>query len=287
MAVTKAILPVAGMGTRFLPATKSVPKEMLPLVDKPLIQYAVEEALASGIKEIILITAKGKQAIEDHFDRSLGLELLLEGKEDAKRLSMVREISDLLEVVSIRQKNPRGLGHAIALAQSLLGREPFAVMLPDDIYHTTGRPALGQLLDVYEERGQSVMAVEEVAPAAVSSYGIVSPKESAGDVRTVTSMVEKPAPDKAPSNLAITGRYVFTPDIFDYLEKTRPDAKGEIQLTAAMNAMLEKGPMFGVAVDGVRYDAGDKLGYLKATVEYAMRHEELGDDFTAYLKTLR
>ncbi|MBF0171640.1 MAG: UTP--glucose-1-phosphate uridylyltransferase, partial [Nitrospinae bacterium] len=236
MAVTKAILPVAGMGTRFLPATKSVPKEMLPLVDKPLIQYAVEEALASGIKEIILITAKGKQAIEDHFDRSLGLELLLEGKEDAKRLAMVREITDLLEVVSIRQKKPHGLGHAIALARDLFGPEPFAVMLPDDIYHAPHRPALRQLLDVFEERGQSVMAVEEVPRSAVSSYGIVAATEATGTVRTVTSMVEKPAPEDAPSNLAITGRYVFSPELFDYLARTAPDAKGEIQLTAAMNA---------------------------------------------------
>lgn len=290
MKVTKAVLPVAGMGTRFLPATKAVPKEMLPLVDKPLIQYAVEEAIASGITEIVLVTAKGKQAIEDHFDRSLELELMLKGKDDLQRLTMVKEITDLLEVVSVRQKNPRGLGHAISLARDLLGNEPFAVMLPDDIVYTRPgeRPVLRQLLDVFAEKEgrSSVFAVEEVPDEQVSSYGVVACDETSGVVRTVTRLVEKPPPALAPSNLAIIGRYVFTPDIFDYIERTTPDQKGEVQVTDAMNAMLEKGPMFGVTFTGTRYDAGDKLGFLKATVEYALRHEELGAGFAEYLKQL-
>ena len=286
--IRKAVFPAAGFGTRFLPATKASPKEMLPLVDKPLIQYVVEEAMEAGITEMIMITGRNKHSIEDHFDRSVELELLLESKGDTGKLEMVRKISEMCEFCYIRQKEPRGLGHAILRAREFVGDEPFAVLLGDDIIHSPGRPVIGQLIEAFEEKQAPVIAVEEVPMENVSSYGVIDPvDDTEGALRQIRSMVEKPPAGAAPSNLAIIGRYILTPELFDFIEATEPDAKGEIQLTTALNHQLKKTPAYALEFTGKRYDAGDKLGFLIATVEYALRSENLGDKFREYLKNMK
>jgi UTP--glucose-1-phosphate uridylyltransferase len=284
--VRKAVFPAAGLGTRFLPATKSSPKEMLPLVDKPLIQYVVEEAVASGIESVIIVTGRGKSAIEDHFDVSFELEALLRerGREDDLRL--VREISDMARVSYVRQREALGLGHAILQARDLVGDEPFAVMLSDDIIDSK-TPALGQLLDVYEKYDAPVLATMEVEGEAISRFGAIDVEEVSAGVFRIKDMVEKPPLAQAPSNLAIIGRYVLTPDIFDEITNTAPGAIGEIQITDAMRALLKKRDFYAVRFEGTRYDAGDKLGFLIATVELALKHQDLAPEFREYLKSLR
>lgn len=289
--VRKAVFPAAGLGTRFLPATKAQPKEMLPVVDKPLIQYGVEEALHSGVPNIIIVTGRNKSSIEDHFDVSFELEHALEAKEKRELLAIVRNVSDLINVAYVRQKEALGLGHAVLRARELVAAEPFAVVLSDDVIEAE-IPCLRQLLDVYEFYGASVLALMEVPPESVASYGIVDaePEEHNGTsdrLFRVRSLVEKPAPDKAPSRLAIIGRYVLTPEIFDSLEKIEPGAGGEIQLTDALRHLLRNRPIYGLKFDGTRYDAGDKLGFLKATVEFALKRQDLGEPFRDYLKSLR
>jgi UTP--glucose-1-phosphate uridylyltransferase len=284
--VRKAVFPAAGLGTRFLPATKASPKEMLPLVDKPLIQYVVEEAVASGIDSVIIVTGRGKSAIEDHFDVSFELEALLRerGKEDDLR--QVREITDMARVSYVRQREALGLGHAILQARDLVGDEPFAVMLSDDIIDSK-TPALKQLLDVYEKYDAPVLATMEVEGEAISRFGALDVEEVEDRVYRIKDMVEKPPLAKAPSNLAIIGRYVLTPDIFDEIENTTPGAIGEIQITDAMRALLKKRDFYAVRFEGKRYDAGDKLGFLIATVELALKHSELAPEFREYLRSLK
>jgi UTP--glucose-1-phosphate uridylyltransferase len=284
--VRKAVFPAAGLGTRFLPATKASPKEMLPLVDKPLIQYVVEEAVASGIDSVIIITGRGKSAIEDHFDVSFELEALLRerGKEDDLR--QVREITDMARVSYVRQREALGLGHAILQARDLVGDEPFAVMLSDDIIDSK-TPALKQLLEVYEKYDAPVLATMEVKGEAISRFGALDVEEVADGVYRIKDMVEKPLLAKAPSNLAIIGRYVLTPDIFDEIENTTPGAIGEIQITDAMRGLLKKRDFYAVRFEGTRYDAGDKLGFLIATVELALKHGELAPEFREYLRSLK
>jgi len=283
--IRKAVFPAAGLGTRFLPATKALPKEMLPLVDKPLIQYAVEEARDSGLAQILLVTGRGKNAIEDHFDVSFELETLLgvRGKEDL--LAEVQEISQMIEVAYVRQKQALGLGHAILQARELVGDEPFAVLLADDVI-AAERPALRQMIEVFEERGNPVLALCEVPRRDTAMYGIVSGRKLEGRLTEVTGMVEKPAPENAPSNQAIIGRYILTPDIFEILADTPPDHRGEIQITDALKTLLGRRPIDGYAFEGKRYDAGDKLGFLKATVELALKREDLGAPFREYLAGL-
>jgi UTP--glucose-1-phosphate uridylyltransferase len=283
--VRKAVFPAAGLGTRFLPATKASPKEMLPLVDKPLIQYVVEEAVASGIDSVIIVTGRGKSAIEDHFDVSFELEAVLRerGREDDLRL--VRQISDMVRVSYVRQREALGLGHAILQARDLVGNEPFAVMLSDDIIDSE-TPALKQLLDVYEKYDAPVLATMEVEGEAISRFGAVDVDEVGEGVYRIKDMVEKPPFASAPSNLAIIGRYVLTPDIFAEIEATKPGAIGEIQITDAMRRLLKKRDFYAVRFEGTRYDAGDKLGFLIATVEFALKHSELAPEFRAYLKSL-
>lgn len=285
--VKKAVLPVAGMGTRFLPATKSSPKEMLALVDKPVIQYVVEEAIASGIEQIIMITGRGKNAIEDHFDRSVELEQLLESKNKKEELEQVRKISEMCDFCYIRQKEPLGLGHAILRARNLVGDEPFAVLLGDDLVHNEGTPALKQLIDVHEKTGGSVVALEKVDMKEIFRYGVADTEWIKGAVCKVKGLVEKPEPDKAPSNLAVIGRYIFTPALFELLEKVEPDKSGEIQLTAGMNSLCAVEELYGCMFEGKRYDAGNRLGFLIATVEYALRRGDLGGDFRRYLSGLK
>jgi len=284
--VRKAVFPAAGLGTRFLPATKASPKEMLPLVDKPLIQYVVEEAVASGIDSVIIVTGRGKSAIEDHFDVSFELEALLRerGKEDDLR--QVREITDMARVSYVRQREALGLGHAILQARDLVGDEPFAVMLSDDIIDSK-TPALKQLLDVYEKYDAPVLATMEVKGEAISRFGALDVEEVADGVYRIKDMVEKPPLANAPSNLAIIGRYVLTPDIFDEIENTTPGAIGEIQITDAMRGLLKKRDFYAVRFEGTRYDAGDKLGFLIATVELGLKHGELAPEFRQYLRSLK
>lgn len=284
--IRKAVFPAAGLGTRFLPATKASPKEMLPLVDKPLIQYVVEEAVASGIESVIIITGRGKSAIEDHFDVSFELEALLRerGKED--ELREVRQISDMVRISYVRQREALGLGHAIAQARDLVGDEPFAVMLSDDIIDSK-TPALQQLVEVYEKYDAPVVATMHVAGEAISRFGVLDVEEVEDRVYRVKDMVEKPTPADAPSDLAIIGRYVLTPDIFDEIEKTRAGAIGEIQITDAMRSLLRKRDFYAVRFEGTRYDAGDKLGFLIATVEFALKHADLAPDFRKYLGSLK
>jgi UTP--glucose-1-phosphate uridylyltransferase len=284
--VRKAVFPAAGLGTRFLPATKASPKEMLPLVDKPLIQYVVEEAVASGIESIIIVTGRGKSAIEDHFDVSFELEKLLEERGKQAELKAMRAISSMARVSYVRQQEALGLGHAILQARDLVGDEPFAVMLSDDIIDSK-TPALRQLLDVYEKYDAPVLATFEVEGEAISRFGALDVEEIEDGVYKVRDMVEKPAFADAPSNLAIIGRYVLTPDIFDEIETTRPGAIGEIQITDAMRALLKKRPFYAVRFEGTRHDAGDKLGFLIATVEFALQHSELAPEFREYLKSLK
>ncbi len=288
--VRKAVFPAAGLGTRFLPATKAQPKEMLPLVDKPLIQYAVEEAIHSGIRDILIITGRGKSAIEDHFDVNFELEHLLESRNKKDLLAIVREISDMIEVAYVRQREALGLGHAVLRAREVVGNEPFAVVLSDDVIDAKV-PCLRQLLDVYEFFGASVLALMEVPPENISSYGVVDaePVEHNGSrdrLYRVRNLVEKPTREEAPSNLAIIGRYVLTPEIFDSIEATGPGTLGEIQLTDGLKQLLCNRPIYGYRFEGKRYDAGDKLGFLKATVEFALQREDLGGAFREYLKSL-
>ena len=288
--VRKAVFPAAGLGTRFLPATKAQPKEMLPVVDKPLIQYGVEEAMHSGIQNIIIVTGRGKSSIEDHFDVSFELEQLLESKNKGDMLSMVRGISDMIDISYVRQKEALGLGHAVLRAKELVGHEPFAVILSDDII-ASETPCVRQLLDVYEYYGASVLALMEVPKEQISAYGVVDAELIADNGRQnrlfrIRNMVEKPKAADAPSNLAIIGRYVLTPEIFACIENIQPGSGGEIQLTDALKYMLRNRPIYGLKFEGKRYDAGDKLGFLKATVEFALNRHDLGQDFREYLKTV-
>jgi len=289
--VRKAVLPAAGLGTRFLPATKAQPKEMLPVVDKPLIQYAVEECIASGIENIIIVTGRGKNAIEDHFDFAPELERFLESKGKADLAQMVRDISNMTHFSYIRQKEALGLGHAVLTAKELVGDEPFAVLLGDVII-TGAKPATRQLVEVYEATGIGAIAVEEVPREQVYLYGIVSTEPAAqppwGDrLMRIRDVVEKPKPQDAPSNLSVTGRYLLPPEIFDCLERTPPGRGGEIQLSDAMRLLASEGGLWAYRYEGKSYDAGDKLGFLKATVEMALENSELGTDFRAYLRSLK
>ena len=288
--VRKAVFPAAGLGTRFLPATKAQPKEMLPLVDKPLIQYGVEEAMHSGIQNIIIVTGRGKTAIEDHFDVSFELEHLLESRGKKDLLATVRNVSDMIDVSYVRQKEALGLGHAVLRARELVGPEPFAVILSDDVIDSDV-PAMRQLLDVYEFYGASVVALMEVPNDQISAYGVVdadpmSHNGSKNRLYRIRNMVEKPKASEAPSNLAIIGRYILTPEIFDSIDAIEPGSGGEIQLTDALKHLLRSRPIYGYRFEGTRYDAGDKLGFLKATVEFALKRHDLGEQFRTYLKGL-
>lgn len=283
MKVRKAIFPVAGLGTRFLPATKSSPKEMLPLIDKPLVQYVVEEAVAAGIEQIIFVTGRTKRAIEDHFDSSPELENHLAEKGKDATLQTVRELSDMVDIFYVRQKKALGLGHAILCARDFIGNEPFAVLLGDDIIDAS-TPCLKQLLDVYEHYKGSVLALEQVPREQISSYGCVAVNRITERVVEVTDMIEKPRPEEAPSNLAIIGRYLLTPAIFPILERQQPGQGGEIQLTDAIKRLSQDEAVYGCLFEGLRHDCGDKLGFLKATVDLALKREEFRDEFTAYLR---
>ena len=285
--IRKAIIPAAGLGTRFLPATKAQPKEMLPIVDKPTIQYIIEEAVASGIEEILIITGRSKKCIEDHFDKSVELELELEKSGKEEMLKMVRDISDMVDIHFIRQKEPKGLGHAISCAKTFVGNEPFAVLLGDDIVYNEGKPCLKQLIDCYDEYNTSVLGVQTVEAKDVNKYGIVNGIHIEDRVYKVKGLVEKPAVEEAPSNVAILGRYIITPRIFKILEETKPGKGGEIQLTDALLNLISEEDMYAYDFEGTRYDVGDKLGFLKATVEYALRREDLRDGFIEYLNTLK
>jgi len=289
--VRKAVFPAAGLGTRFLPATKAQPKEMLPIVDKPIIQYGVEEAIRSGIQNMIIVTGRGKTAIEDHFDVSFELEYLLESRGKKELLQIVHNISDMINVSYVRQREALGLGHAVFRALELVGDEPFAVVLADDVIEAQ-TPCLRQLLDIYSFFGAPVLAVMEVPPESISSYGCIDAEPvthngSADRVYRIRDLVEKPSPKEAPSNLAIIGRYVLTPEIFGSLQAIDPGSGGEIQLTDALRHLLHSGPIYAYRFEGTRYDAGDKLGFLKATVEYALRRQDLGCAFREYLKSLK
>ena len=282
MTVRKAIIPAAGLGTRFLPATKAQPKEMLPIVDKPTIQYIIEEAIASGIEDILIITGRNKRAIEDHFDRSIELEmeLLQKGKEEL--LSQIKDISEMVNIHYIRQKEPKGLGHAVLCAKSFIGNEPFAVLLGDDIVDSK-TPCLKQLIDVYDEYKTTVLGVQAVPDTDVNKYGIVDGKYIEDSVYKVKNLVEKPPVEQAPSNVAILGRYIIRPEIFEILENTKPGAGGEIQLTDALRELLKQQAMYAYHFEGNRYDVGDKLGFLKATVEFTLQREDLREDFLRYM----
>lgn len=285
--IRKAVIPAAGYGTRFLPATKATPKEMLPIVDKPTIQYIVEEALASGIEEILIISGHAKRAIEDHFDSAPALEMELEKKGKTELLKLVRDIG-AIKIHYIRQQQMRGLGDAILCARAFVQDEPFAVLLGDDVvYNGEGRPALKQLIDVYNETGSSVLGCQTVPEEKVSSYGIIK-GEPTDDARTmrVLDMVEKPAVEDAPSRMAVLGRYIITPAIFDILAHTLPGKGGEVQLTDALQVLADRQPVYAYDFEGTRYDLGDKLGFLKATVEFALRRKDLGEAFRAYLTEL-
>jgi len=287
--VRKAVFPAAGLGTRFLPATKAQPKEMLPLVDKPIIQYGVEEAVAAGCDQIIIITGRGKSAIEDHFDVSYELETMLEQKGKTELLKIVRQISDMIYVSYVRQKEALGLGHAILTARELVGNEPFAALLADDVIDASV-PVLKQLIDVFNEKQSSVIAIQPVDGPMISSYGVIKGKEvdgTGGKLFEVQDLVEKPKQQDAPSNLAVIGRYVLTPTVFDTLSNITPGAGGELQLTDGLRALLKKEKMYACVYEGRRHDTGDKLGFLKATVEFALKREDLGGAFRDYLKTLK
>ena len=285
MRIRKAVLPAAGLGTRFLPATKAQPKEMLPIVDKPTIQYVVEEAAASGIEDIIIVTGRGKNAIEDHFDRSLELEIALERKGKDGQLKEIQRISELASFCYVRQKEPLGLGHAILVTRALVGNEPFAVLLGDDIIDAEV-PCLRQMISVFDKYRSSIIAVQQVPREETSSYGIIDHKPVEDSVYRIEDLVEKPTPDTAPSDLAIIGRYILTPEIFDALEQTLPDEGGEIQLTNGLRILLRTQAIYGLAFRGRRYDAGSKLGFLKATVQFALKRPDLAPGFRSYLKTL-
>jgi UTP--glucose-1-phosphate uridylyltransferase len=286
--VRKAVFPAAGLGTRFLPATKAQPKEMLPLVDKPIIQYGVEEAVSSGVDNIILVTGRGKNAIEDHFDVSVELESFLEARGKREQLDEIRKISNMINFAYVRQGEPLGLGHAVLVTRELVGNEPFAVILADDVIDAEP-PALKQLVDVFDRVGGPVLAVERVPREDISSYGVIAiePNTSLGEgVYQVRDLVEKPPKEEAPSDLAIIGRYVLTPDVFSALEKTKSDRTGEIQLTNGLRELVKKRPIYACEVKGVRHDTGNKLGFLKAVVYFALRRPDLAEKFSAYLGAL-
>ncbi|QCX32907.1 UTP--glucose-1-phosphate uridylyltransferase GalU [Caloramator sp. E03] len=285
MKVRKAIIPAAGLGTRFLPATKAQPKEMLPIVDKPTIQYIIEEAVESGIEEILIITGRNKRAIEDHFDKSVELEMELKSKHKDELLKEVDYISNLAQIYYIRQKEPKGLGHAIYCAKTFVGNEPFAVMLGDDVVDNK-EPCLKQLIDVYNEYKTTILGVQEVPIEDVNKYGIVKGMHIEDGVFKVKDLIEKPDIEKAPSNIAILGRYIITPSIFEILEHTKPGKGGEIQLTDALKELLNKEAMYAYVFKGRRYDVGDKLGFLQATVEFALKRDDLKNDFLAYLSKI-
>lgn len=284
MKVRKAIIPAAGLGTRFLPATKAQPKEMLPIVDKPTIQYIIEEAVASGIEEILIITGRNKKCIEDHFDKSVELEMELEKNHKEDLLELVRDISDMVDIHYIRQKEPKGLGHAILCAKAFVGNEPFAVLLGDDVVDSEV-PCLKQLMDCYKEYKTSILGVQTVAKEDVNKYGIVDGIHIEDRVYKVKKLVEKPAVEEAPSNVAILGRYIITPQIFDVLANTQPGKGGEIQLTDALETLIENEAMYAYNFEGRRYDVGDKLGFLQATVEFALKKEDLREPFIEYLNS--
>jgi UTP--glucose-1-phosphate uridylyltransferase len=285
MKVRKAVITAAGWGTRFLPITKSQPKEMLPLVNKPLIHYTVDEAISSGIEQIILVTAIGKRAIEDYFDRSLELELLLEQKKETKLLKEMQELSNLVDVCYVRQKQQLGLGHAVFTAREVVGEEPFAVILPDDIIDSQV-PALKQMLAVHEQYGASVIAVESVATQDINKYGIIEAKKVGSGTYQVLGLVEKPEPDQAPSNLGIVGRYILSPRIFDVLEKTPRGRGQEIQLTDALQRLLDQQTIYACEFEGKRYDTGTPMGWMKATMTFALKHPEYGPKLREYLKQI-
>jgi len=283
--IRKAVFPAAGLGTRFLPATKASPKEMLPLVDKPLIQYGVEEAVASGIESILIVTGRGKNAIEDHFDISFELEHTLRERGKDKLLALARSVSELARISYVRQKEALGLGHAILQARDFVGDEPFAVMLPDDIMDCE-TPALKQMLRVYEKYDAPVLGTMQVEGEAISRFGVIDAEEVGDGVYQIKDMVEKPPFAEAPSDLAIIGRYILMPDIFDEIERTERGAGGEIQITDAMRSLLKKRPFYAVRFEGTRHDAGDKLGFLIATVEFALKRPDLASEFKEYLRSL-
>ncbi|MTI70081.1 MAG: UTP--glucose-1-phosphate uridylyltransferase GalU [Firmicutes bacterium] len=283
MKVKKAIIPAAGLGTRFLPATKAQPKEMLPIVDKPTLQYIIEEAIESGIEEILIITGRNKKSIEDHFDKSVELELALEEKGKNDLLEQVKKISDMVNIHYIRQKEPKGLGHAIHCAKSFIGDEPFAVLLGDDVVDNE-KPCLKQMMEAYDEYKTSILGVQEVAKEDVNKYGIVDGKHIEKRVYKVDGLVEKPDIDKAPTNVAILGRYIINPAIFEILEHTKPGKGGEIQLTDALKELASKEVMYAYNFEGRRYDVGNKLGFLEATVDFALKRDDLKEGFIKYLK---
>jgi UTP--glucose-1-phosphate uridylyltransferase len=288
MKVRKAVFPAAGLGTRFLPATKALPKEMLPLVDKPIIQYGVEEAMGAGCDQIIIVTGRGKSSIEDHFDISYELERTLEDRKKTDLLETVRSISGMINLSYVRQKEALGLGHAVFTARELVGNEPFAVLLPDDVIDSEV-PCLQQMIDVFNEKQCSIIATQIVEGEAISAYGVLDAKPVPGNPRLfeIRTLVEKPKLKDAPSNLAIIGRYILTPGIFDVLAETKPGVGGELQLTDALRGLLKKEKMYGYVFEGKRHDAGDKLGFLKATVEFGLKHKELGGPLREYLKALK
>ena len=283
--VRKAVIPAAGLGTRFLPATKSQPKEMVPVIDKPTIQYVVEEAVGAGITDILVITGRGKRAIEDHFDRNFELEFYLEQGKKNEELEQVQAISEMADIHYIRQRDPLGLGHAVSVARQHVGSEPFAVLLGDDIMVDDSK-LLKSMLDVYERYGRSVIAVLEVAREDIRNYGCVSPEAMEENLVRIRSIVEKPKPEDAPSNLAVIGRYVFTPEIFDALDRITPGAGGELQLTDAIGLLLQTQTVFGYSFETGRYDIGKKIDFLRATVELALDRPDLGDEFRAFLADL-
>ncbi len=285
MKITKAIIPAAGLGTRFLPATKAMPKEMLPILDKPTIQYIVEEAAKAGIEDIIIVTGKHKRAIEDHFDNQKELEITLENSGKTELLEKVQFSTNLANIFYVRQKEQKGLGHAILTAKQFIGNEPFAVLLGDDIVESDD-PAIKQLMDVYEQTEKSVIGVQEVRPEDTHRYGIIDPVSQNGRLYDVKKFVEKPAPGTAPSNLAIMGRYVLTPDIFDYLANQGEGAGGEIQLTDAIERLNADSQVYAYDFEGNRYDVGEKLGFVKTTIEYALKDAEMRDELKAFIKTL-
>ena len=285
--IRKAVIPAAGLGTRFLPVTKAMPKEMLPIVDKPTIQYIIEEAIESGIEDIIIVTGKGKRAIEDHFDYSPELEQMLEEKEKYELLDKVRHASNLANLYYVRQKEPKGLGHAVLAAKSFIGDEPFAVLLGDDIVQNDGGvPCLQQLMDTYVDKQTSVIGVQTVPDHETHRYGIINPSNKEGNLYNVQNFVEKPAQGTAPSNLAIMGRYVFTPEIFDYLALQEVGAGGEIQLTDAIEKLNQAQNVYALDFEGKRYDVGEIFGFVKTTIEFALKHEDIKDDVKAFMEQL-
>lgn len=282
MIVRKAVIPAAGWGTRFLPATKAQPKEMLPIVDKPAIQYIIEEAVASGIEDIIFITGRNKKALEDHFDRAMELEVFLEQKGRGDLAEVIRAISNLADINYVRQKEAKGLGHAILCARKVIGNEPFAIMLPDDII-ASQTPCLKQLMNIHQRCGGTVVAIQEVPPKDVSKFGIINGRLESDNSYVVDDLVEKPDQQQAPSNLAVIGRYIVSPRVLDLLERTKPGANGEIQLTDALRELCQQEKMLGYKFEGTRFDVGDKMGFLQANVRFALNNREFADDFKEFL----